>query len=328
MHYSVLFVIFIIGLAYCFDFINGIHDASNGIACIIASKVLSPRQAVIWGAFFTFMGIFLFNLSVARTISLEIINPALLTPDLVCAALCSAILWGLITWYFGLPSSSSQALMGGILGAALIKHGSHSLQYMGVIKLFTGILISPTLGVFLSHIVTHGFDSLKKIMTNSLAQKRLFNTFQLFSSASLCIAHGGNDAQKTMGIITLLLFQASWLTNEFYIPFWVIVSCYACISLGSLLGGWRIVRTMINITPMDSVHASAAETSAACIIMATTHFGIPLSTTQIVTGAITGTGIKAHMSQTNWLVLKVIFFSWIITLPSTATLAALLLWIA
>ena len=328
MHYSVVFVIFIIGLAYCFDFINGIHDASNGIACIIASKVLSARQAVIWGAFFTFMGLFLFNLSVAKTISLEIINPMLLTPDLICAALCSAILWGLITWCFGLPSSSSQALMGGILGAAFIKHGSHSVQYLGILKLFAGILVSPALGVLLSYIITHAFDYLKKIMTTPLAEKRLFNTVQLFSSASLCIAHGSNDAQKTMGIITLLLFQASWLTSDFYIPLWVVVSCYACISLGSLLGGWRIVRTMINITPMDSVHASAAETSAACIIIAATHFGIPLSTTQTVTGAIAGTGIKAHISQTNWLVLKVIFFSWLITLPSTATLSAILLWIA
>ena len=322
MDYNSLFILFVIFLAFVFDFINGFHDAANSIATIVTTGVLTPRQAVLWAAFFNFIAFLIFNLTVAKTIGSGLIDTALVNPQFILAALIGAIFWNLVTWYYGLPSSSSHALIGGLAGAALAKGGYTSLKLAGFAKVAAGIFISPVLGLLIGFLITH-------VLTTRLNNKseeqldKLFKGFQLFSSALLSLTHGGNDAQKTMGIIAILLFSASWISGEFYVPFWVVVSCHLVISLGTLAGGWRIINTMGNkITKLNTLKGCAAETGAAFTIFAATECGVPVSTTHTVTGAIAGVGLVSGFYGTHWKMLRRIFLSWLLTIPAAAMVAA------
>jgi PiT family inorganic phosphate transporter len=322
MEQSVLFIVCVILLAYCFDFINGFHDAGNAIATIVTTGVLTPRQAVLWAAFFNFIAFAFFHLFVAKTMGQGIVEEHIITPGLIFSALSSAISWGLITWYFGLPASSSHALIGGLAGAAIVKGGISTLKASGFIKVAIGIFISPVIGLIAGWLLTLFF---RRFKTSSQMHKT-FKPLQLFSSALLSLAHGGNDAQKTMGIIAILLFSTAWLEGPFYVPFWVVISCNLMMSLGTLLGGWRIIRTMgTQITTLNAMRGSAAQTGAALVILASTEMGIPVSTTQTVTGAIAGVGINNKGHQTRWPIVRIIFVSWLLTLPATGILSAIIM---
>ena len=321
---STVFVVVVILFAFIFDFINGFHDAANTIATIVATGVLTPKQAVLWAAFFNFIAFMVFNLSVATIIGTGLINPLDINPVLILSALIGAIIWNLITWFYGLPSSSSHALIGGLAGAAVAKAGFAALKLSGFITVLAGIFIAPLFAILFGFICT-------KILhryTQQFHHKTLIKPFkilQLASSALLGLTHGGNDAQKTMGIIAGLLFSASWLGDTFYIPFWVIISCQAVISLGTLAGGWRIVHTMgTQITPLNPMRGCAAETSAAAMIFIATQCGVPVSTTHTVTGAITGVGFANKREKTHWPILRRIFSAWLLTVPAAGLLAALI----
>lgn len=327
MEQGTLFILCVILIAYVFDFINGFHDAANSIATIVTTGVLTPRQAVIWAAFFNFIAFIFFNLMVAKTIGSGLIDSHIINTSLIFAALVSAILWNLITWYFGLPSSSSHALIGGLAGAAVARGGIMTLKLAGFVKVTIGIFIAPFVGLLFSALLTYIFTWLFRHKSEILVN-RMFTLLQLTSSALLSVTHGSNDAQKTMGIIAVLLFSASWLKGPFYIPFWVVISCQLMISLGTLAGGWRIVRTMgTKITQLNTMRGCAAETGAAAIIFAATEFGVPVSTTQTVTGSIAGVGLINSKSQTHWPMLRLIFFSWLLTIPTTGLIAGSLMWV-
>ncbi|MDF1677765.1 MAG: inorganic phosphate transporter [Legionellaceae bacterium] len=322
MEQSVLFIVGIIVLAYAFDFINGFHDAGNSIATIVTTGVLTPRQAVLWAAFFNFIAFAFFNLMVAKTIGKGIINPEIINPSLIFSALIGATCWNLLTWYFGLPSSSSHALIGGLAGAGIAQGGFHSLQSAGFIKVGFGIFIAPLLGLLAGALIG---ALLRYCFKNNHEEQlnRWFKYLQLTSSALLSLAHGSNDAQKTMGIITALLMSASWLEGPFHVPFWVVISCYLMISLGTLFGGWRIVHTMGScITHLNPMRGCAAETGAAGIILASTEGGIPVSTTQTVTGSIAGVGFSNTEGGTHWRTVKRICIAWLFTLPAAGFVSA------
>ncbi len=315
------FIMFVIFIAFIFDFINGFHDAANSVATIVATGVLTPRQAVLWAAFFNFIAFTIFSLMVAKTIGDGLIDATIVDAKLIFAALIGAICWNLLTWFFGLPSSSSHALIGGLAGTALVKGGINALQPAGFIKVGLGIVISPVAGFLLGFALTKLFKHLLKHSTAAKLNKT-FAGFQLASSACLSLTHGSNDAQKTMGIIAVLLFSSAWLGDTFYVPFWVIISCQLVISLGTLAGGWRITHTLgKKITELTPLSGCAAETAAALLIFAATESGVPVSTTHTVTGAITGVG-SAKNTKTHWAVLNRIFFAWLLTIPAAAFLAA------
>lgn len=322
MDHSTLFIIGIIVLAYAFDFINGFHDAGNAIATIVATGVLTPRQAVIWAAFFNFIAFAFFNLMVAKTIGKGIIDPGIITPSLIFSALIGAICWNLVTWFFGLPSSSSHALIGGLAGAAIIHGGFTTLKSAGFLKIAFGIFVAPLIGLLagalIGAILARHFKAGEDEHIN-----RWFKGLQLASSALLSLAHGSNDAQKTMGIIAALLMSAAWIEGPFHVPFWVVISCHLMISLGTLLGGWRIVRTMgSGITHLNPMRGCAAETGAAAIILASTEGGIPVSTTQTVTGSIAGVGLSNIHGSTHWRLVRIIFIAWVCTIPAAGLVAA------
>lgn len=321
MDQHTLFILCVIVLAYTFDFINGFHDAANAIATIVTTGVLTPRQAVLWAAFFNFIAFLFFNLMVAKMIGNGLIDPTIIDIKLIFAALIGAIIWNLVTWFYGLPSSSSHALIGGLTGAAFIQGGMAALNLTGFIKVALGMCISPIAGLFAGLTLTFFFTRLFRNAPEHKKNKR-FKQLQLASSALLSLTHGGNDAQKTMGVIAVVLFSASWLKGEFYIPFWVVLSCHLVISLGTLMGGWRIVRTMgTKITSLNAQRGCAAETGAAAIIFAATDLGIPVSTTQTVTGSIAGVGLLNGLSGTHWTMLKIIALSWLLTIPAAALIS-------
>ena len=321
MDQGTLFIIIVIIIAFIFDFINGFHDAANSIATIVTTGVLTPRKAVLWAAFFSLIAFLFFNLMVAKTIGADLIDQSIVDTKLIFAALVAAISWNLLTWYFGLPSSSSHALIGGLAGAAIVRSGFAALKLSGFIKVAIGILISPVLGLLISLLFTYTLTRLLR-HRGERALNRLFKGFQLASSALLSITHGSNDAQKTMGIIAVLLFSNSWLEGTFYVPFWVVISCQAAISLGTLAGGWRIVNTMgTKITKLNTMRGCTAETSAAAIIFAATEFGVPVSTTQTVTGAIAGVGLVNGLKGTHWPMIRLILLSWLFTIPAAALLS-------
>lgn len=321
MDQGTLFIISVISIAYIFDFINGFHDAANSIATIVTTGVLTPRQAVLWAAFFNLIAFMFFNLMVAKTIGNDLIDMHTIDTKLIFSALIGAIFWNLLTWYYGLPSSSSHALIGGLAGAAIVRGGIATLKMAGFIKVAIGIFITPVVGLLVSLLFTYGVTRLLR-HKNELALNRLFKGFQLTSSALLSLTHGGNDAQKTMGIIAVLLFSNAWLEGTFYVPFWVVISCQAVISLGTLAGGWRIVHTMgTKITKLNTLRGCTAETSAAAIIFASTVFGVPVSTTQTVTGAVAGVGLVSGLSGTNWPIIRLILFSWLLTIPAAGIVA-------
>ncbi len=324
MDHDILFILCVIFTAYAFEFINGFHDAANSIATIVTTGVLKPGPAVLWAASFNFIAFLFFNMTVAKTIGQDLIDASVISVALIFAGLLSAILWGLLTWYYGIPTSSSQALIGGLGGAALVQGGFAAIKWVGLIKVFMGMFIAPIVGLsagfILTFILTYVF---KKQGGQSINQ--VFKGFQLMSSAFLSLTHGANDAQKTMGIIAALLFSATWIKGSFYVPFWVVISSYLMIALGTLAGGWRIVQTLgTKITKLNTMRGCCAETGAAMVICAGTEWGIPISTTQTVTGSIVGVGLVEGMAGTCWSTLKVIFSSWLLTVPITGMVAAII----
>ncbi len=320
---NLLFIIFILVVALAFDYTNGMHDAANSISTVVSTRVLSPRQAVIWAAVFNFVAFLVFSTTVAETIGKGMIDIKTVTPIVVLAGLGGAIFWNLITWYFGLPSSSSHALIGGYAGAAIVKSGFGVIIVSGWYKTLIFIVLAPAIGLFL------GF--LLRIITTWIVYKqrpvvvnKWSRVLQLFYAALYSLGHGGNDAQKTMGIITSLLF-AGGLIQEFKIPLWVVLSAHAAIGLGTLSGGWRIVKTMgQKITKLEPIDGVCAETSAAFSIFLATHLGVPVSTTHVITGAISGVGSANRFSAVRWGVTIRIVWAWIFTIPAAAILAGLI----
>ena len=313
-------VFFIIFLALAFDFINGFHDAANSIATVVGTRVLSPRAAVVWAAFFNFVAAFAFGTHVAKTIGKGIVDPKIVEPKLILAALVGATIWNLLTWWWGLPSSSSHALIGGLAGAAIAKSGVGSLVVAGLVKTAVFIIVSPVLGMVLGF----GFYlSVSWLCHRWRPDKvdRVFRKVQLVSAAAFSLGHGGNDAQKTMGIIFALLVSVGQLKGE-HIPFWIILICHAAIGLGTLSGGWRIVRTMsMRITPLKPVGGSSAEFAGALTLFGATWAGIPVSTTHTITGAIMGVGATHGLSAVRWGVARNIVVAWVVTIPASAAMA-------
>ncbi|MFA5159293.1 MAG: inorganic phosphate transporter [Candidatus Omnitrophota bacterium] len=315
-------ILLLILLALIFDFLNGFHDSANSIATVVSTRVLSPQHAVIWAAFFNFVAFLFFGLHVANTIGKGIIDISVVDSQIIFGALMGACAWNIITWYFGLPTSSSHALIGGLVGSALVKAGTGSLIWSGIIKTVAFILISPIVGLFLG--VVYG------VIVNWLARKsfpsqvdHLFRKGQLISAALYSLGHGGNDAQKTMGIIASLLFSAGLLGKEFHIPFWVVLSCQAAIAFGTMFGGWRIVKTMgQKVAKLRPVDGFCAESGAATSLFIASAFGIPVSTTHTITGAIMGVGSLKRMSAVRWGVAGNIIWAWIITIPCSAVISA------
>ncbi len=328
MDHNALFIVCVIVLAFLFDFTNGVHDAANTIAVIVTTGVLTPRQAVLWAAFFNFIAFLFFNLMVAKTIGYGLIDPSVITVKLIFAALSGAIVWNLVTWFFGLPSSSSHALVGGLAGAAIVHAGMDSLKIAGFIKVVIGMCIFPLAGVFVGLMTTYAFT---RWFRNRSVEKtnQVFKSLQLVSSALLSLTHGGNDAQKTMGVVAVLLYSASWLDDLGHIPLWVVISCNATIALGTLMGGWRIVHTLgSKITPLNALRGCAAESGAAVVIFAATDLGIPVSTTQTMTGSIAGVGLLNGVKGVYWPMLRIIFVSWIMTIPAAGLVAGMIMFMA
>lgn len=316
-------VLFTILLALTFDFLNGFHDAANSIATIVSTRVLKPHWAVIWAAFFNFAAFFIFQTKVANTMGTGLIDPTIIDTALVFAALTGAIIWNIITWYYGLPSSSSHALIGGLLGAGIVKAGFAPLKILGIAKVLIAIVISPLLGMmmglFFIFITTRLFYKLTPRRNDYW-----FRKWQLVSSALISLGHGGNDAQKTMGIIAILLFSAGFLGDKFYVPFWVVITCYFVIALGTMLGGWRIVKTMgMKITKLKPIGGFCAETSSALTLFLATYLGIPVSTTHTITGSIIGVGTLYGHTAVRWGLARRIVWAWVLTIPAAGIMAGL-----
>ena len=313
----------LIGIALFFDFLNGLHDAANSIATIVSTRVLRPQFAVAWAAFFNFIAFLFFGLHVAETLGKGIIDPAIVSPLVIFSALMGAILWNIITWVFGIPSSSSHALIGGLVGAGLAKVGWDSIVWSGLLKTASAIVLSPAIGFFLALILVL-IVSWICVRQTPFAVDRSFRVLQFFSASLYSLGHGGNDAQKTMGIIAVLLFSQGYLGSEFHVPFWVVITCQAAMALGTLMGGWRIVHTMgSKITRLNPMQGFCAETGGAITLFGATWLGIPVSTTHTITGAIIGVGAARRVSAVRWGIAGNIVWAWIITLPSAAAISAL-----
>jgi PiT family inorganic phosphate transporter len=318
---SLVFIAFIILVALAFDFTNGMHDAANSISTIVSTRVLTPRQAVIWAAFFNFVAFLIFGTAVAKTIGQGMIDVSTVTPTVILAGVCGAILWNLLTWYLGLPTSSSHALIGGYAGAAIAKSGFGVIIASGWYKTLIFIVLAPAIGLILGFILKVATTWMVRKQT-PFAVNKWSRVSQLFSAALYSLGHGGNDAQKTMGIITSLLFTAG-LISEFKVPLWVVLSAHAAIALGTLSGGWRIVKTMgQRITKLRPIDGFCAETASAFSIFLATHLGIPVSTTHVITGAISGVGSANRLSAVRWGVTLNIVWAWIFTIPGAAIIGA------
>ena len=310
-------------VALAFDFLNGLHDAANSIATIVSTRVLRPQYAVAWAAFFNFIAFLFFGLHVAQTIGTGIVDANIVDPGVVFAALVGAIAWNLITWFFGIPSSSSHALIGGLVGAGVAKAGLSSIVWTGLGKTSAAIVLSPFFG-FLLALVLMLFVSWVFIRSTPYGVDLLFRSLQFVSASFYSLGHGGNDAQKTMGIIAVLLYSQGQLGREFYVPFWVVITCQAAMGLGTLIGGWRIVKTMgSKITRLTPVQGFCAETGGAITLFTATYMGIPVSTTHTITGSIIGVGAAKKVSGVRWSVANNIILAWIITSPATALIAAM-----
>ena len=319
-------IVMLIVVALAFDFMNGFHDAANSIATVVSTGVLKPYQAVIWAAFFNFVAILLFELKVAATVGKGIVDPAIVDNHVIFGALIGAISWNVITWYYGLPSSSSHALIGGMVGSTIAKAGTGPLLAPGIIKTASFIVVAPMLGMVLSGIIIIAVSWLCRRRTQRQTD-RWFRKLQLVSSAMYSIGHGSNDAQKTMGIIWLLLIAAGLTTSE-HLPNWVVIACYVAIALGTLFGGWRIVKTMgQRITKLKPVGGFAAETGGAISLFLATNLGIPVSTTHTITGSIIGVGSAQRVRAVRWGVAGNIIAAWVLTIPASALIAAGAWWI-
>jgi inorganic phosphate transporter, PiT family len=309
-------------VALLFDFLNGLHDAANSIATIVSTRVLPPKAAVFWAAFFNFIAFLFFGLHVAQTIGTGIIDPAVVSPPVIFSALMGAISWNVITWWVGIPSSSSHALIGGLLGAGTAKAGSVAIVWKGVLMTTGAIFLSPMFGFLLALALVLA-TSWIFVRKTPLAVDKTFRVLQFGSASLYSLGHGGNDAQKTMGIIAGLLFAQGHLGGQFYVPLWVVLSCQAAMALGTLFGGWRIVRTMgSKITRLTPMQGFCAETGGALTLFLATGLGIPVSTTHTITGAIVGVGAARRISAVRWNVASNIVFAWIVTMPASALVAA------
>lgn len=318
----------LIFVALAFDFLNGLHDAANSIATIVSTRVLRPRYAVIWAAFFNFVAFLFFGLHVAATIGTGIVAPQTIDAAVIFGALVGAISWNLITWWGGIPSSSSHALIGGLVGAGLAKSGTDALVWAGLGKTMAAIVLSPLTGFFLALLLILMVSWLF-VRTSPYAVDVFFRSFQFVSASLYSLGHGGNDAQKTMGIIAVLLFSHGYLGTTFYVPFWVVITCQAAMGLGTLIGGWRIVHTMgSKITRLTPMQGFCAETGGAIALFGATWLGIPVSTTHTITGSIIGVGAARKLSAVRWNVASNIVVAWMITLPATALMGGLFYWLA
>jgi PiT family inorganic phosphate transporter len=312
----------LIAIALLFDFLNGLHDAANSIATVVATRVLRPQTAVLWAAFFNFIAFAVFGLHVAQTVGTGIVSAGVVDGSVIFGALTGAIVWNVVTWAAGIPSSSSHALIGGLTGAAVAKAGLAAVVYGGLGITALGIVLSPLLGFVLAQVLVVVVHWTSR-RSPPFAVDRRFRVLQLFSAALYSLGHGGNDAQKTMGIIAVLLYSQGLLGAQFHVPFWVVISCQAAMALGTMLGGWRIVRTMgSRITHLKPVQGFCAETGGALTLFLATGLGVPVSTTHTITGAIVGVGAARRASAVRWHVAQRIVIAWVITLPAAALLGA------
>jgi PiT family inorganic phosphate transporter len=326
MGVSITLVLLIL-VALAFDFMNGLHDAANSIATIVSTRVLKPQYAVVWAAFFNFAAYFVFGVHVANTVGSGIVDPKLVDDPLVFGALMGAISWNAVTWWGGIPSSSSHALIGGIVGAGVAKAGFSAVLWSGLSKTVIAIVVSPFTGFVLALLLVL-FVSWAFVKANPAFADGFFRKSQLVSAALYSLGHGSNDAQKTAGIIAVLLYSHG-IYSEFTVPGWVILSCYSVMSLGTLMGGWRIVHTMgSKITRLTPMQGSCAETAGAVTLFGATWLGIPVSTTHTITSAIVGVGAARRVSAVRWNVATGIVYAWLITMPAAAVIAALFYWLA
>jgi inorganic phosphate transporter, PiT family len=318
--------VFLIALALAFDFMNGFHDAANSIATVVSTRVLRPQWAIVWAAFFNFAAFLIFGLAVADTIGRGVIETTVVDQFVLIGALTGAIAWNLITWWFGLPSSSSHALIGGLGGAAVAKAGFGALVAAGFLKISAAIVLSPALGLALGMLL---MTAVSWIFFRKAPHRvdRWFRRLQLLSAAMYSLGHGANDAQKTMGIVALILVGSGSLSANFTasdIPLWVVLACQSAIAMGTLFGGWRIVKTMgMKITKLKPVGGFCAETAGAATLFLATHLGIPVSTTHTITGAIVGVGATRKLSAVRWGIARRIVWAWVLTIPASAAIAAL-----
>jgi inorganic phosphate transporter, PiT family len=316
----------LIAVALLFDFLNGLHDAANSIATIVSTRVLRPQYAVAWAAFFNFVAFAVFGLHVANTIGTGIIDPGIVDASVIFGALIGAIVWNVITWGLGIPSSSSHALIGGLVGAGLAKTGFAAVVWSGLTKTLLAIVLSPLVG-FLLALILVAIVSWFSVKSTPFAVDSAFRALQFVSASLYSLGHGGNDAQKTMGIIAVLLYSQGHLGDHFVIPFWVVLACQSAMALGTLMGGWRIVRTMgLRITKLTPMQGFCAETGGALTLFMATYFGVPVSTTHTITGAIIGVGAARRVSAVRWNVASSIVYAWVITIPASAFVAALAYW--
>ena len=325
-------LIALVVLALMFDFLNGLHDAANSIATVVATRLLSPATAVAFAAFFNFSAYFL-SLAVpelhkvADTIGKGLIDKDLVTPSVVFGALVGAMFWNVVTWLKGIPSSSSHALVGGIIGAGVAHAGLTGVQWTGLNKTLVAIVLSPTLGMMLAMLIML-VTSWLGVRATARGAERNFRVLHLVSSATYSVGHGLNDAQKTMGIITVLLYSTGYLRGDFHVPHWVAISCYVAIGLGTLSGGWRIIETMgTRITKLSQHQGFSASSGGSVILIAASYLGIPVSTTHTITGCVIGAGAARRASAVRWQVAQSVMMAWVITIPASAAVAAFFYWL-
>jgi PiT family inorganic phosphate transporter len=325
---SFMLLIFLVVVALVFDFLNGLHDAANSIATIVSTRVLPAKYAVIWAAFFNFIAFLFFGLHVATTVGKGILAPQIISDAVIFGALGGAITWNVVTWLGGIPSSSSHALIGGLLGAGIAKAGLNPVVWSGVAKTAAGIVVSPAMGFALALVLVLVVSWLF-VRSTPAAADGAFRKLQFVSASLYSLGHGGNDAQKTMGIVAVLLYSHGQLTGEFHIPFWVVIACQTAMALGTLMGGWRIVHTMgSKITRLSPQQGFCAETGGAITLFLATHLGVPVSTTHTITGAIIGVGAARRVSAVRWNLATGIVWAWIITMPAAALMGAAFYWLA
>jgi PiT family inorganic phosphate transporter len=320
---ATLVLMALVAVALVFDFLNGLHDAANSIATVVSTRVLSPKYAVVWAAFFNFIAFLVFGVHVANTIGTGIVSAKVIDDQVIFGALGGAITWNVVTWMAGIPSSSSHALVGGLLGAGVAKAGLHAVVWPGLIKTSAAIVLSPALGFFLALLLVL-MVSWAFVRATPGRVDQTFRVLQFVSASAYSLGHGGNDAQKTMGVIAVLLYAHGQLKGGFHVPLAVVLSCQAAMALGTLFGGWRIVHTMgSRITKLSPMQGFCAETSGAITLFLATYLGIPVSTTHTITGAIVGVGAARRTSAVRWGVAKDIVVAWIVTIPAAALVAAL-----
>lgn len=324
MEPALILVIAITCIALLFDFLNGFHDAANSIAAIVSTRVLKPHWAVLWAAFFNFVAFLFFGVHVATTMGIGLVEPNVINSSIILSALLGAIFWNVFTWYYGLPSSSSHALIGGLLGASIAHAGIGPLNWYGISKVLIAIVLSPLLGMIMGMILML-ITARLFFYTPPQRVEGWFRHLQFVSSAFISLGHGSNDAQKTMGIIAIALYSAGFLGTDFYVPAWVVILCNFVIAMGTCFGGWRIVKTMgMRITKLKPVSGFCSDTASACTLALATHLGVPVSTTHTVTGAIIGVGSLNGFSAVRWGVAKNIVWAWVLTIPASGCVAAII----